>query len=357
MFCKASSVTEKNIGQRIWEMAGSLTLARRHRVSALLHILKPKGASDEERKGFAQDFRKTLAENLMYLSETKEILQTLESGGIEVLPLKGVLFAARFYPSIGARPQSDVDILVREKRLNRAHEILIRRGWREAWPREFYKGHYHWVYRRNEILLELHWAFKFPGTCSPDLNRIWKRARWVEAEGLRFLEMAPEDTLSYFCLNKAMQHFPHLIDFVDIALIIQKSQIDWGLLTGSARQDKTEGPLWFGLRHAKDILGAKVPEEVLLTLSRSFRASGAVFLKNLLRCFGGPAKIPTKFLEGPYGRIYEALLEGRPSAAFSLMKPLIFPSRARRELLTNGSYGRYLWKTFRSLIHPSFHHP
>lgn len=41
------------------------------------------------------------------------------------------------------------------------------------------------------------------------------------------------------------------------------------------------------------------------------------------------------------GRLYEMLLEGRPSAIYYLLRPLIIPSKARVKVLAEGSYPRY----------------
>lgn len=330
------------LGDTLWGLVRhSLPNAHRHNVAALLHHLKPNEATDPDRHSFADAFRQTLAQNLLFLETTREVLEVFRKANIPVIPLKGVLFASRFYGNIGVRPQTDVDILVYERDLSPAHELLLKLGWREACPRDFYQDHYHWVYIRGSVLLELHWALKIPGTCSPSLGRIWDLAQWRFAEGVEFLEMAPEDLLCYLAVNKAHQRFPTLLDFVDLFMILAHSRLDWDRFCQKVLQDKTAGPVWFGLSVAKELLDAPVPEEVLQVLSRPFYARSSVFLKKLLNLWGGPLQISPKRLEGPVGRLYEIFLEGHPSAIFHLLRPLIIPSRARVEVLAGGSYPRY----------------
>ena len=340
-----------SLGDKTWGLVGrSVQKAHRHNVAALLHRLKPREATDSERHSFASAYRKTLAQNLLFLETTRDLLEVFEKAKISVMPLKGVLLASCFYKDIGVRPQSDVDLLVHEEDLELAHRSLIEQGFGEAWPRAFYQDHYHWVYHRGSMLLELHWALKAPGTCSPNLTRIWNQARWRLAECVEFLEMAPEDLLTYLAVNKAHQRFPALLDYVDLAKIIQHSSLDWDRFCQEALKDKTAGPVWFGLSVAKDLLDVPVPDEALRTLSKPFHARLSVFLKKFLGLFGGPLCLSPEQLEGPTGRLYESFMEGRPSAIFHLIRPLLFPSRARVGVLAKGSYPRYYYNQLRRLL-------
>ncbi|MGH7273601.1 MAG: nucleotidyltransferase family protein, partial [Nitrospiria bacterium] len=252
-------------------------------------------------------------------------------------------------------PQSDVDLLVHDEDLDLAHRLLIEQGFGEAWPRAFYQDHYHWVYRRGSILLELHWALKAPGTCSPNLTRIWDQARWRLAEGVEFLEMAPEDLLTYLAVNKAHQRFPALLDYVDLEKILQLSPFDWERLCHQALRDKTAGPIWFGLSVAKDLLAAPVPDDVLRVLSKPLHARLSIILKKLLNLQGGPLHIPLERLDGPTGRLYEIFFEGQPSAIFHMIRPLVFPSRARVGVLAKGSYPRYYYNQVRRFLEQVTH--
>ncbi len=330
------------LGEHLWSLVGrSLAAAERHRIAPLLHRHQPEAAAETDRQAFAAAHRRTVAANLRFLSVCREVLGAFRSASIPVIPLKGVLFALRYYGEIGVRPQSDVDLLVHRPDLSPAHEQLLRLGFDEAWPRAYYADHYHWVYRRGDVLLELHWALKAPGTCTPDLDRIWSEVCWRAAEGLEFLEMAPVDLLAYLAVNKAHQRFPALIDFVDLARIVDHAPPAWDRLVERALHDGTAAPLWFGLCGIKELLGASVPERVLNALAAPAYVRPARWLKKALDAIGGPLRVPPRYQAGPIGRLYESCLEGRPSAIFHLLRPLVFPSKARVELLAQGSYARY----------------
>lgn len=324
---------------RLWELAGGS--AERHGLSAFFHAHPPDAAGPADRRRFAAAYRRTLAENMLFSSATEDVLSVLRRRGVQAVPLKGVFFALRFYGDIALRPQSDVDVLVRREDLDRAHGVLEEAGWREAWPRAFYADHYHWVYRRHGLLLELHWALRSPGACAPDLDRLWRSARPATAGDVPFLEWPAEDVLQYMAVNKGQQHFARLLDFLDVALVAAAPGLDWDLLARRALSDGTAGPVWFALACVRDWLGVSVPPPVLAALARPLRVRPAVFLKRFLDALGGPRRFSPERLGGPAGRIHEILLEGRPAAAARLLAPLLFPSRARRDVLAGGSFLRY----------------
>ncbi|MBI4396490.1 MAG: nucleotidyltransferase family protein [Elusimicrobia bacterium] len=198
-------------------------------------------------------------------------------------------------------------------------------------------------------MLELHWALKPPGTCSPSLDRLWKEAARTSREGMTFLDMSSEDALSHMATNKGHQHFSSLIDFVDIAMILQSRTVDWEKFIAQSLADNTEGPAWFALSCCMELFGSDVPPFVLETLFRSPGAWPAALLRGLLRIWGQPHRAPRALTRGPMGRIYETLLEGHPSFAFNLLRPLLFPPRAKLHVLSKGSLPRYYLNQLRKL--------
>jgi hypothetical protein len=60
----------------------------------------------------------------------ERVLTDCREGGIEVLPVKGVLTAYLWYPDVGLRPIRDVDLRVRPEDLARVERTGLRAGWR-----------------------------------------------------------------------------------------------------------------------------------------------------------------------------------------------------------------------------------
>ena len=60
----------------------------------------------------------------------EQVLAGCRDGGVEVLPVKGILTARLFYSDPGQRPIQDVDLRVRPDDLIRVRRIGGRSGWR-----------------------------------------------------------------------------------------------------------------------------------------------------------------------------------------------------------------------------------
>lgn len=67
--------------------------------------------------------------NLRLESLYRRVRAGLEDRGVPVVPIKGIALLGR-YPSAGLRPMEDVDLLVPPDALERAGQVLLRRGFR-----------------------------------------------------------------------------------------------------------------------------------------------------------------------------------------------------------------------------------
>lgn len=79
-------------------------------------------------------WKKSFLENATRLKTIMALTQTLESNGIKYLLLKGLANAIDLYGDLGARPMSDIDILITPEDLALCHRILIERGWQTQTP-------------------------------------------------------------------------------------------------------------------------------------------------------------------------------------------------------------------------------
>ena len=77
-----------------------------------------------------EPMRRRIAERsamAMFLAaETQKLLREISGEGVEVMPLKGMDFAARLYPQPSLRPFVDVDLLIRKKDWGATAKILAR---------------------------------------------------------------------------------------------------------------------------------------------------------------------------------------------------------------------------------------
>jgi hypothetical protein len=81
-------------------------------------------------KGFAptdlmaRAYKVALGAQMVYQQFFLEITQACAARGVPVLPLKGLYLAEKIYPAPGARPMSDLDLLVPQEQFHDAAQIL-----------------------------------------------------------------------------------------------------------------------------------------------------------------------------------------------------------------------------------------
>jgi hypothetical protein len=168
---------------------------------------------------------------MLALDQLEEALSAFETAHLEVIVLKGALFAAHYYPSPGLRPFGDLDLLVRRKDLSKAVEALECLGYEafqgydgrgQAWWTEH---HNHWIFKKPGALpVELHWALTPPRSeVQFDESSLWRdSARVSDRPHVR--QMSDVDQLLYLAVH-AVKHqlaLP-LRNIVDAAVALRKS--------------------------------------------------------------------------------------------------------------------------------------
>ncbi len=82
------------------------------------------------------EYLKTLVVNTNLVNKAQEINSVLQDNGISVVFLKGILLAPFLYEELSFRPMSDIDLLIPEKDVEKAYDILIANGAILADPEE-----------------------------------------------------------------------------------------------------------------------------------------------------------------------------------------------------------------------------
>ncbi len=133
--------------------------------------------------------------------DIREIGSTLSSAGIEVMLLKGAALNVHTYPDAN-RLMSDVDIAVPRNQLNEAIDALKLAGWTANFRNlellpivthacQFYRG---------DSQLDLHWEFFHGRPLDPAIMAdIWRTARTVALDGIRYRMLSPECSLIHTC--------------------------------------------------------------------------------------------------------------------------------------------------------------
>jgi Uncharacterised nucleotidyltransferase len=217
------------------------------------------------------------ARSLVLTRALVDLLTALSSRGILALPYKGPALAAVAYGSTVLRQPGDLDILVPDDQLTRAHAVLLEHGFRDQLagihPDARLSHYQHAMIREGDtILVELHWAFapryfRFP-LSPPMLER-----EPLLLDGRQVETIAPADLLVVLCVHGGRHLWSRLGWIVDIAEILRaRPEVEWDTSLARATALGVRRMLLVGLGLARETLGAELPAALAQALSADHAA-------------------------------------------------------------------------------------
>ncbi|MCS6860091.1 MAG: nucleotidyltransferase family protein [Abditibacteriales bacterium] len=211
-------------------------------------------------------FYTNVENNLSLTGELVNFLNLLEAHGIPAIPFKGPVLAASVYGNLALRQCGDLDILVHERDVQRAKELLMSQGYRHnAHPWEGYFLQSELVRQDGRVSVDLHWGIAPKDyTCQPNPEYVWERLVPVSLLGTTVLTLSPEDSLLLLCAHGTKEYWQRLNRICDVAeLVRHRPQLNWGEVLQQARRLRSERMLYLSLHLANDLLGATLPADVL----------------------------------------------------------------------------------------------
>ena len=186
-----------------------ILLARAHRLSALLGALRPVGVPTDLAELCRRDHVATLARNMMLRRALADGLRALSDRGIDAIVLKGMEYEERLYGRIGARPTSDLDILVEDRHRRAAFDVLRATGWSPvAAAPGFDEADYHEVeWKRAGVFLDLHFALAPLPRCAIDYTAVWGEKVPFPIDDVPAWRLADAHDAVYHVLHMAIHHF------------------------------------------------------------------------------------------------------------------------------------------------------
>ena len=186
-----------------------ILLARAHRLSALLGALRPAGVPAELAELFRRDHVATLARNMMLRRSLADCLRVLGQQGIDAIVLKGMEYDERLYGRIGARPTSDLDILIQDRHRRAAFDLLRASGWSPvAAAPGFDEADYHEVeWKRAGVFLDLHFALAPLPRCAIDYDAVWAEKVPFPIDDAPAWRLCDAHDVVYHVLHMAIHHF------------------------------------------------------------------------------------------------------------------------------------------------------
>lgn len=252
---------------------GLFILAEEHGVTghlaACLRKLKEGFVPPGIRQALADRRRAQLLFSLTLTAELFRLLERFTAKGIGVLVVKGPVLAVQAYGDPAMRTYGDLDLLVRQRDIRRATEVMSAAGFVPAIPLSAIDtgripGQYLFSRPDSKLIVELHndHTLRYFPRRLP-LEEFFARHIRVRVDGHDAPALSVEDELVLICVHGAKHFWQRLLWIADVAaLVSRQAGIDWGRVADSAKAVGAERMLHTGLRLASDLLKAQLPDKV-----------------------------------------------------------------------------------------------
>jgi hypothetical protein len=257
-----------------------LALAQRNALIPLLYFHLNRIASGKVPPGRLQELRERFqsnnALNVLLTGEMINLLELFEQNQIPAVPYKGPAISVGIYGKLSLRQFADLDILVPEKDVWKATELLIERGYRahfvipERKQAAFIRLSYVRMFKHesDNTTVELHWrlAPRFFGA-SFDTSTLWQRTRMIPLQKALIRIPFPLDLIMMLCIHGAKDCWERLEWVCGLAELIRSDPgIDWDELLERAKAANCLAIVSMGLLLVHDVLEAPIPATVMAKL-------------------------------------------------------------------------------------------
>jgi hypothetical protein len=248
-----------------------LLLAEEHGVTALLgaRLQSLDGACipPEIKQSLAERQRLQVFFSLRLTAELFRVLDIFKSAGVGALAVKGPVLAMQAYGDPAMRSYGDLDLLVRQRDIRRATELMIAEGFIPAVSLAAIDagkipGQYLFSKPDSKLIVELHndrTLRYFPRPLP--LEDFFARQIRVRIDSREAPALSVEDELVLICIHGAKHFWERLMWIADVAaLVTHQAGIDWNRVPELARAVGAQRMLHTGLGLAANLLKAKLPE-------------------------------------------------------------------------------------------------
>jgi hypothetical protein len=218
-------------------------------------------------------FKANAYRNRFLTDELIKILDLFETHKISAVPYKGPVLTATAYGDLSLRQFSDLDIMVCERDVQTAKDLLLSQRYRPD-PSHQLDWEAHYVHEHGMFLVDLHWGIsgknifkKKDARFAIDLEGLWERSKPVSFAGRTVIQFSPEDLLMIRCQDAVKEYWkdgwPQLKRICDLAEIIRTHKgMDWEQVMEQAKNFGNQRLLLLSLYLTSDLLGTAIPDIV-----------------------------------------------------------------------------------------------
>ncbi|MFZ0882849.1 MAG: nucleotidyltransferase family protein [Candidatus Acidiferrales bacterium] len=220
--------------------------------------------------------RTSRANTLRCLYLTADLLQILErfsEHGIPALPYKGPVLAVQAYGDVALREFEDLDIILRQRDVPKAHEIILALGYKAKFDwilspgasASLVPGEYNYRDEPRRAMVELHTEVTlrhFP--IKPDLDYFIARRAPVRISDHEVLTFTAEDLLPMLCIHGSKDFWERFSWVADVSELIQSHpDLNWDEVMRVTESLGALRMLFTGLALANGMLRTLLPAEIL----------------------------------------------------------------------------------------------
>jgi hypothetical protein len=206
-------------------------------------------------------YAKVASTNRAIFTKLRIVLSQFREHGIDSILLKGSDILPRLYGVMGLRPMVDVDLLVHAEDLPAIDHLLTHLGY---FP--LIDGNPAYVDPDNTLALDIITKVWY---VDDDQNVIWQRVERRDFEGIPIKGLGANDLLVYLTAYNVVHRGYLSASFAqDIALLVEKEDIDWAFVADEASRCHLKIPMYHGLSFVVTrYAGAPIPDHVLRSLA------------------------------------------------------------------------------------------
>ena len=209
---------------------------------------------------------------LFLSAELIKILDLFRSHGIQAIPYKGPVLAVQAYDDVTLREFEDLDIILRQSDLPKAHEVMLGLGYRPKYDwilsagaaTSAVPGEYNYRDEERRVMVELHTELTlrhFPRP--PDLDELSRRLVSVKLNDREIQTFSVEDGLPILCIHGAKDFWERFSWIADISELVRRyPDLNWDITIQRAKALNAERMLHVGLALAAGLLDAPVASEI-----------------------------------------------------------------------------------------------
>lgn len=250
---------------------GVLPLFAQRVLSAGSHDTLP----HEIRTQLAATQQETVHRNAKRLHDFAAAASALQARGVPVIAMKGIHLVPLVYRNLAARTMIDIDVLVPVAHLTAAREAMEELGYQpmspfriSAGPLPFSAHHLPAFLKPGSTTIEVHWHIFVPPPPEPIFDELWTRAVPARIGGAGARVLSTEDLLLHLAMHAMYGHRCEITlrACCDIAEVVRTQTVNWNDVLEGAVRWKTGPGTYLVFRLAQELLGARIPGDVLAAL-------------------------------------------------------------------------------------------